>query len=366
MTSKNLFFKLIKQDFKKRIWCPIVMFIAFFLALEVILLMETENMIKYPDLYAYDIVTFVREYFFGRDMAAMAWGICGAAFLCGISGFAYLHSKTQMDTYHSLPVSRSQLFWSKYISGILQFFIPFVLHTLISAGIAAGRKAFTIETVPSMLSFIGLALVIFVLTYSMSVIAVELTGNIIVSILGTGVLFSYSTIASVFVTVLFARFFQTYVTYGNRISIAFSEEIWCFSPLSMILKLFSSPNNTTMQEAQKLFKYDTSYIWVLIVAAVVYSLAAYFIYLKRASEAAGKSIAFHVVEPVIKTMIVIPVSFFTAFFFSMISSSASSDGWFLFGLIFGFVILCILMEIIFRLDIRSAFMHKKQFLFNTV
>ncbi len=366
MISKNLFFKLIRQDLKKRIWCPIVMFIALFLVLEVRLLMATEDMLNHPDAYAYDLVTFVREDFFGRDMAMLSVVICGAAFLCGISGFAYLHAKTQIDLYHSLPVSRSQLFWSKYISGILQFFLPFVIHTLICAGIAAGRNAFAIGTISSIAVYIGLELLVFLLAYSVSVIAAELTGNMIIAILGTGVLFSYSAIITILVTILFHRFFQSYAVYGRRLGIWISDGVWCFSPLSMILKLFSSPNNTTMEEAEKLYKYDVSYVWFFIMAVVVYSLAAYFIYRKRASEAAGRAIAFGAAEPVIKAMVVIPCSYYIAYFFSVISSDTVSDGWFLFGLIFGFVVLCVLMEIIFRLDIRGAFLHKKQFVFNAV
>lgn len=369
MTSKNLFFKLIRQDFRKRIWCPILIFVAYFLSLEVRLLMETERYLKYPGEYYYDVgvydaVTFVREYFFGRDAAMMSIVTCAAAFLCGISGYAYLHSRIQLDMYHSLPVSRSQLFWSKYLSGILQFFFPFVLHVLICAGIASGRDAFTVETVPSMMSYTALHLVIFVLTYSVSVMAVELTGNIIISILGTGVLFSYSTILAILTSLLSDRFFDTYITYGKGwIS---EKKIWCFSPLSMLLRLFSRPDNMTMEAAKKFYKYDASYVWVLIVAAVVYTLAAYVIHRKRASEAAGNTIAFCVAEPVIKIMIVIPFSFFAAIFFSEISPDTASDRWFLFGLVFGFVVLCILMEIIFRRDIRGALMHKKQFLFNAV
>lgn len=41
MTSRNLFFKLVRQDFRKRIWCPVLIFITYFLGLEVRLLMET-------------------------------------------------------------------------------------------------------------------------------------------------------------------------------------------------------------------------------------------------------------------------------------------------------------------------------------
>lgn len=369
MTSKNLFFKLVRQDFRRRIWCPILIFITYFLVLEVRLLMETEKYLKVSDrsLYdtnSYDIVTYVKLFFFGREAWVVSIVTCAAALLCGISGYAYLHSKTQIDMYHSLPISRTQFFWSKYVSGILQFFLPFVLHTLICAGIAASRNGFVIGTVPSMLSYIVLQIIVFVLAYGATVLAVGLTGNIIVSILGAGVLLSYSAIISMLAYLLSDRFFHTYVTFGNRLGAWCDERVWCFSPLSMLLKLFVRPYNTTMEAAQTFFKYDTSYVWVLAAAAVAYSLAAYFIVLKRASEAAGKAIAFRAAEPVIKSMIVIPVSFLGAIFFSTVSPNSVSDSWFLFGLIFSFAILCVFMEIIFRLDFRGALMHKKQFLFN--
>lgn len=364
MISKNLFFKLVGQDFKKRIWCSILIFIAFFLVLEVSLMMSVENIQRYPKSYRYDIYTYVKDYFFGMRPSPVVAAVCITAFITAISGYAYLHSKAQIDAFHSLPVSRSQLFWARYLSGILQFFIPFVIHVLICAGIIANKNAFSTETALAMFTFIGIQLIIFLLSYSVSVMAVVLTGNMIVSIMGTGILFGYSMIIAILTHLLFSRSFHTYVIYESRIDGMVSDMIWCFSPLSMMTKLFSSPNNTTMEAAQKVCQNDISYLWVLAAAAIIYSLSAYIIYMKRASEAAGRSIAFHTAEPVIKTMIVIPAALFCGIFFSEFSSSTDSDNWFLFGVIFGFVTLCILIEIIFRLDIRGALMHKKQFLFN--
>ena len=124
MTSRNLFFKLVRQDFRKRIWCPVLIFITYFLGMEVRLLMETEKFLVDGGECIYggvscDIVVYVSHLFFGREAWMIAVVTCGVAFLCGISGYAYLHSRTQLDTYHSLPVSRTQLFWSRYVSGIM-------------------------------------------------------------------------------------------------------------------------------------------------------------------------------------------------------------------------------------------------------
>ena len=43
MTSGNLFFKLLIQDFRKRIWCPICIFILDFLMLEVVFLLKLKT-----------------------------------------------------------------------------------------------------------------------------------------------------------------------------------------------------------------------------------------------------------------------------------------------------------------------------------
>lgn len=364
MISRNLFFKLIKQDMKKRIWCPILIFVACFLGLEVRMLMTMEEFVRSPKAYSYDLTVYIREYFFGKEAWLMAVIVCLAAFLCGLSGYAYLHSKVQIDLYHSLPVSRSQFFWARYLSGVLQFGIPFVLNVAVCTGIAAARGAVTAETVLSILSFIGIEMILFVLVYSVAVLAAGLTGNMIVSILGTGVLFAYSAGLALLKFLMAKRFYDTYTVYNTRGYFVFDDSVWNFSPLSMMIRFFSSPNNTTMAEAQKFFKYDTSYVGVLLVASVLYSLAAYFIFMKRASEAAGKPIVFRIAEPVIKTMVVLPAAFLSGFFFSSISYSASEDEWFLFGILFGFTVICILMEIIYRMSLRGALMHKRQFLFN--
>ena len=184
MISKNLFFKLIKQDLKRRIWCPILIFVACFLSLEVRMLMSMEEFVRYPNRHSYSLTLYIREYFFGREALIMSIVVCMAAFLCGLSGYAYLHSKVQIDLYHSLPVSRARFFWARYVSGVMQFCIPFVLNVMICTGIAAGRKVVTAETVLAIISFIGIQMTIFVLAYSVAVIAAGLTGNMIIGILG--------------------------------------------------------------------------------------------------------------------------------------------------------------------------------------
>lgn len=366
MISKKLFFKLIKQDLKKRIWCPLILSIVYFLVLEVNMLRVIENITAFPNRYTYTISTYINDYFFGTYIAAIAIVVCFTAFVCAISGFSYLHSKVQLDIYHSLPVSRSQLFWSRYVSGILLFLIPFVVHVLICAGIVIARGEFYTNTIVAILNYVGVELIIFVLTYSVSVLAVILTGYIILSILGSIILFSYSFIIAVLVNALFDRFFHTFALYyASSAEYILTDGILGISPLAMIKRLFTDPNETIIAD-ERFYKYNPDCIWVLVVAAIVYTVIAYIAYLKRASEAAGKAIAFSAAEPVIKTLIVIPAAFFSGIFFNLLLINNNPDGWFMFGLVFGYIIFACLIEIIFRMDIRGIWMHKKQFVFNAI
>lgn len=363
MISKNLYFKLIKQDLQKRIWCPVLIFIGYFLLLEVRLLMmldKIESNPYYAKLYS-GIEGYVAKEFFGTNTAVYALTGCCAAFLCAMSGFSYLHSKTQLDAYHSLPVSRTQLFISKYVSGILCFIIPYALHTFASVGICAGKGILSAAAFGNAMDAVGVTLLVFLLSYAVFIMAVCLTGNMIISTLASAVLFCYSTIWACLMEALFVQFFETYpAIYDNNKSVY--ERFWAFSPCSMLIKLFTQ--HTAEAHADEWFRYNGGYLWVIAAAAVVCTGIAFVLYRLRASEAAGKAIAYHWAEPVIKTGLVIPAAFYTGVLFRDIVETDSRNVWYLFGVIFGYLIFALLLEAIFRLDIKSALHHKRQLAFN--
>jgi hypothetical protein len=344
------------QDMKKRIWCPVLMFIAFFLVYEVELMVNIENMLQNPSRYNYDIGTYISKRFYGINSRIDIVFVCGAAFVCAISGFAYLHSRVQLDTYHSMPVSRFKLFISKYVSGILQFAVPFVIHMLVCIAIMSFKNVYNSSIMSEALTFTGIRILIFMLVYVVSIVAVCLTGNIIISMLGAAVLFCYSEVISLLVKELFDQFMITFTDSGFK-------EKWGFSPLSMIVKLYSVESDSYDIAVTK---YNSSYVPVIILAIIVYTIIAAVLYQKRASDAAGKAIAFKWAEPVIKTMCVVPFAFYSGLFFYSLVSYDEPKRWFVFGLIFGYVIFAFLMEIIFRMDIKGIFRHKKQFVFNAV
>lgn len=354
MTSKSLFFKLIKQDLKNRIWCPILIFIGYFLAFEVVLLMQLEAIAKDPMDFTYTASEYVADIFLGNSDVMYILIICLTAAVCGISGFIYLNSKIQLDTFHSMPVSRTTLFLSRYVSGILQFLVPFIIHIMICLIISVTQNAFTMKALTNAIVFIGVGLLFFVLAYGSVLLAVCLTGNTIITVLGSIVIFCYSYLLSVLVEILFDKFFDTYFYYGIESNL----KIAAFSPLQIIVKY------NYLQE--KNINGSNGYLVVVFIAAVVYSIISYLLYKNRASEAAGKAIAFEWAKPVLKTLIVIPAALYSGLFFNSIAPDYDDLKWFVFGVLFGYFVISLLIEVIFELDIRSAFKHKKQLVFNAV
>ena len=363
MTSKNssikLFFKLTKQDILKRIWCPIIIFILYFFYFDLRILMTIDNMKKYPDNYNHDISYFFVNDVFGESIVSHIFIICAIAFVCALSGFAYLHSKSQIDTYHSMPVKRLNIFFSKIFSSTIIFAVPFILHVIIVIGMSISNNVFEMKLLTNAMNFTILSFIFFLLVLAVSVIAICLTGNIIISILATGVFFSYSVILNQLYMELLDTFFITYLSPYD------TQNTWSFSPLGLLINIFNN-KGTFIYLNKTSFSYSglNSQIIFLLIYTVIALLIGAVTYKIRPSDAAGNAIAFPKTEPLIKTAIVIPLSLVGGIL--IMESSVGGIKWFILGTMVFFVISCLTMEILFRLDVRGAFKHKLQFIINAV
>lgn len=357
MTSKNLFFKLIWQDFKKRIWCPILIFLAYFLAMELRLLNYLDRVERYPSNYNYTIKHYLANEFFSPSQNyTITYLTIIVGVVCALSGYAYLHSRKQLDTYHSMPVKREMLFVSRYVSGFLMFLLPMFLHTIICLVLGATHGACSVHGVINAFGYLGVQVLCYLLLYSIAIISVCLTGNMIISVLGCCVLSGYSLIISFLREGLYDRFFHTYLS-------SYTESILAFSPIGMIVKLHEYAEEYSEYNSGFSYRCLLPYAGIILLAVLVFTLIAIILYKKRATEAAGKPIAFSVTEPFIKTIVVIPVSIFSGLIIQEFSNN-NSFGWLVFGIAFGFIVMALVMEVIFRLDIKGAFCHWKQLVFN--
>lgn len=352
MTSKNLFFKRMKQDLEQRIWLPVIFFIAGFLLMEVPLFSRIENW-KARTNFGDRMQEYLLDSFFSPAGVAMFLTI-GMAVISAMSGFIYIHSTKKLDVYHSIPIRREALFFQQYAYGVFYYLVPMVLHVLICIGICAAHGILNVTVLGQAFWFIPVQLLLYLAHYSVVVSAVCLTGNLVISILGSGVLLTYSLILGVLKSALMDNFFMTYYS-TDRMGIP------AFSPIHLFVNLLQAMGDSNAEHL--LYTEHMEYYGLLLLMAIVYTGLALFLYKKRPTEAANNSIAFPVTEPVIKAMVVIPVSFLAGFFFQSISYDYGFE-WFLFGCIFGFIICCPLMEIIFRKDVKAVLKHPLQIVVN--
>lgn len=356
MILRNLFFKLIKQEWKQKIWCPILILVAFFLVMEVQLLMILQEMTRWPNSYDYSKAHYFANYFLSPDSnVCVTIMTCVTALICGLTMFSYVHVRQKLDTYHSLPIKRGKMFWARYSAGVLFYLIPMMIHVLICLGIAVTQDAISMHGINNAIGIMATELVIYLLVYSMTIVSVMLTGNLIISVLASGVLLCYSLLILGLKVILYEEFFYTYV-YG------YEKGIYAFSPVHMIYNLCEKVAVYRTENRGFSYACIMNYFVIMLIVAVLISVLACVLYKKRASEAAGKTIAFSWMEPFIKCAVVIPFALYAGCFFDMLAPSGF--GWYIFGVTFGFVLCCILMEIIFRLDVKAAFKHSRHIFFN--
>ena len=191
MTSKNLYFKLMKEDLKSRLWAMAILGLVFFFVFPVAVTMRA-GMLRDTEHYAENLRRFTGEVsqWLSFSNGLVIFMMITAAIICGMSSFSYLNSQRKVDFYHSLPIRREKLYVVHFIGGILIVAVPYGIMLLVGMliGIANGIKPAGI--CQTALIGYGLNLVYFVLLYALVIVAVMLTGNRIVAFLGF-VVFSF-------------------------------------------------------------------------------------------------------------------------------------------------------------------------------
>ena len=107
MTSKNLFFKLMREDLKRRMWAGALLSLGFFFFYPVVAAFTAGEIRDYAD-YAKGLADYenglTRWLSFNCGMTVFLMMV--AALICGLSSFSYLNSKSKVDFYHGIPVRR--------------------------------------------------------------------------------------------------------------------------------------------------------------------------------------------------------------------------------------------------------------------
>ncbi len=360
MTSRNSFFSLLKEDFRRRLWTFILASLVFFGTFPIVFTMMLQSWVSnYKDndfLTQTQMLERIANYvsdFTGLNIW-LAVVTCVGAVICGVSGFAYLHSKKQMDFYHSLPVKREQLFAVRFVNGLLIYAIPYAISILYVYLIC------TIFGVMSMQIFLDAIvgflwnLMGYIILYLSTIIAMVLTGKLVIAFFGIVVINAYAPAIYGLALVLQESFFVTLHTRSMDWEDIIFNTRW-LSPFSfyvgMIQKFYDSEASIVLE------------VLSFIVMAVVLGVIALWLYKKRPSEKADTAMSFKISEPIIRVLIAIPVGVVAGLLLFAVQYDLDEDFaiiWLIFGAILGAFIAHGIIESLYQGDVKKCLSHKKQ------
>lgn len=192
MTRENSSFKfrtLLANCCRRQAALFTLSFVSMIAALPVYMILNLQRDIRFylandqttPREY---IVQLIRNELFQNEIVNLA--LIVLAVIAGIAMFRYLHTRSQTDFFHALPITRGQIFAIRLITGLLAVIPAYLINVALACGVCAAY-GYADAVDAKLLAYSILAhLVGFLLIYAVSVLAAILCGHTLVAILVCG------------------------------------------------------------------------------------------------------------------------------------------------------------------------------------
>lgn len=303
MTSKSSFLVSMKENSKRRLYVWILSIVAFVLIFPIYVSLLINRVVSQTEKLAKDYGAAAAGEIVHGKLIEMMQSTLGISFLlfamtavlavgCAVQGFSWLYSRKKIDFYYGMPVKRSKRFFVIWLNGILIYVIPYFIGIVLSMLIAAVNHGMSGSVFKTAMQGLGLHLLLYLCIYHLAIFTVMLTGNVVITGMGFAVLCLYESVVSEVNRRYRNLFFRYYTYYGGEGSPA-------FSPISMYIKIASASDGGVADG-------QLNIIVRMIIFAVVLGVLAYFCYLKRPAEGAGKSMVFGFTKPIIKILMIVP------------------------------------------------------------
>ncbi len=355
MTSTNLFINLQKEDLKKRLWLIAVGFLALLLIRPVFLLMSLDNLRAYQIPTYKDMIIYLLNFFSATNAEEMVVVVLFAFFL-GTSGYMYLFSKKKTDFYHALPIKREKLFMVFYIDGLLIYLTLYMISQIICMIIVTAQGFMTGEIMRQMLNTLCVQSIYFLFYYHTVILAVMLTGNLLVAIAGSGVLILYIPVLAQTLNGYYSQNFRSY--YTASYSTFPCAKIAGISAVTSYIRYCDLFDNKQIKNEKEMYLLLMGAFFISVLLFVL----SVWLYKRRPSEAAEKAMAFKKTEMVIRIFMVIPMAMLGGMLFQSLGNQDSKI-WFWFGLIFSGILMHCVTEVIYNFDFKAICRHKLQLVF---
>lgn len=304
--------------------------VALFMALPVVSMSEISG---YSHEYVVSGTTKLRD--IAAPMYAAMWVMLAAAVIAGVVAFSTFHSKKSAYFFLSLPVTRTEMFTVRVITGAIPAVAAYLINVFVSILIFSASAHFGFfEIIPAFLKLGAQTLLLFFWVYAFAVFAASLTsragGNILLTAWTLLILPAYQLC----LIVLFGfNAPHAYLPWLNSDVLI----TYTFPPIRAGL-LINDMGDSYPRPYTDIIKvtdidFYGSFAWYEVVLIIAVSaliiVASAFILKKRPAENSGESAAFHKVGEAIKLTVLIPAGILFALFFNELFG--------IFGLFFGVV-----------------------------
>ena len=228
------------------------------------------------------------------------------AVLLALQGFDFLFHRAQLDFYESQPVSRKERFRNVYLNGILIFVALYAITMLVTLIIAAILGTVnTVLLLEILYEFVRI-IILFFATYSVTVLAVMMTGNLPIALMMSAFLLSIEYLYA-YVIQYYARiFYKTFNQTNSSVTAIGSPLYHAVDVVERVSKITGSTDGTITQALLRqmigiCFPGDMITLFVAVTVTVV----AWMCYHRRKAEWAGKSIVFGPIRTLVKILIAV-------------------------------------------------------------
>ncbi len=355
MTSKISFSKAVRNELHQLNWMTAIWALLFgmLIPFRVLLVMAVNDSQEYQAATAFEV--FCGQVGLGRVENTVF--ILGAGAMCALCAFAYLHSSVKLDLYHSLALRRERLFAVKYTSSVLTFVIAYLVCQVLAVLIGIFYGIMT----PRLMFEMGMAsvqgILHFLCSYSATLVALMLTGKMLTTIFAVGVMGLYIPFVYVLGMATSAVFFETGLVSGYW-DLTGDAVLKCSSPWAFCV--FQPLQGDTVGLTG--YVRTAGELCQLLALAALLTALVLLLYRVRRTEAAGSALAFRKTEGIVKLLLTVPTALAAALFANELFDSIIWE--FVFIVLFG-ALTCMIMEFIYRWDIRQV-LHQKRYIAVTV
>lgn len=362
MTSKNSFLGDLYSNAKMRTWniavFAVVMLICYPLFLGLVLRAENAAALYNSSI---ELVRIERLNGIFKDyMCFPSWDIVLAtifAFVSGIHGFSYLYSKKKIDLYMSIPVSKKRRFAVIYINGLLMYYIPLALCTSLCFAVAGTYGVIEATYFKTAVISAFVTGVYYFAVYNVVIMALMLTGNLVVTVLGGATLLAYENSVKQLILIYFSSFFRTFDSLSEK---AFTTT-WV-SPFGIMASIYNAIG-WEVKTASFYFEASKMYVIQMAVVGVAVLFISYLLYMKRPVESCGKAMSFKRTKNIIKRLILIPGALFGAAVFSTFSGGMNDIPVMILGMAVTVIIGHCVIQMIYEFDIKAVLSDKRSIIY---